>query len=182
MYVWGASPQALRLQYQARKRAKAAQKQEENENNDINILNNKISSEDTNRKYEATNGDFSSQKINDIIPTDVATDATTDIAPGTQQTSDAQTLGTFKTRSKSLNDLTNIQQDIEPEENVAAEQNNGSKQQQYSVEEENTDHYYPAIVDTSAVHGSVVQVSVDFFFIFFFLSERKIVILIVRRR
>lgn len=150
LLVWGASPQALRLEYQAKKRAKAAQKQEAAERNmappppptdNCNEL--------TVVKIEAPEND---------TPTEPMDVSESDAYPKVNAMLDA------RPRSKSLNDLSGIQTTVVEDSEKESEQDYNNKstknktQSGASFEEESSDHMYPMLVDTSAVDGVIVQV------------------------
>lgn len=151
MLVWGASPQALRLEYQAKKRAKAAQKQEAAERNmappppptdNCNEL--------TVVKIEAPVDD---------TPTEPMDVSESDANPKGNAMVDA------KPRSKSLNDLSGIQTTVIEDNEKESEQDCNNKstknkpQNGASFEEESNEHMYPVLVDTSAVDGIIAQVT-----------------------
>lgn len=140
--VWGASPQALRLQYQARKRAKATQKLEQ----------------------EQMAAEQSELNIDVPMTEELVVDANIRTPPVNTDNhlSDANPA---KPRSKSLNDLrppnpvivvteeTELNSKKEPYENPPP------PQRVASLDEESKDHLYPSEVDTSEVVGRVVQVN-----------------------
>lgn len=149
LLVWGASPQALRLEYQAKKRAKAAQKQEaaernmappppptDNCNEVITVVKIEVPADDT--------------------PTEPMDVSESDAYPKVNAMVDA------RPRSKSLNDLSGIQtpvnEDNEKEQDCNNKSTKNKTQSGASFEEESSDHMYPVLVDTSAVDGMIAQV------------------------
>lgn len=150
LLVWGASPQALRLEYQAKKRAKAAQKQEAAERN---MAPPPPPTENSNEltivKIEAPVDD---------TPTEPMDVSESDAYPKANAMVDA------RPRSKSLNDLSGIQTTVidgnekESEQDCSNKSTKNKPQSGVSFEEESSDHMYPVLVDTSAVDGIIAQV------------------------
>lgn len=150
LLVWGASPQALRLEYQAKKRAKAAQKQEAAEKN---MAPPPPPSDNCNEQT--------------VVKIEAPTDDTP-TEPMDVSESDAYAKGNAmvdaKPRSKSLNDLSGIQphcEDSEKENEQDCNNKSAKNKPQYGVsfEEESSDHMFPVLVDISGVDGTIAQVS-----------------------
>lgn len=164
MLVWGSSPQALRLQYQAKKRAKAAQKQEAAERVTA------AAAAAAAAAAEASLVDSNDHEMSEIVTT-VAIKPITDVSPEdkmTVSTTDAvEKIVESTRRSKSLNDLSNSASDnvasATPQEaDVGASETKPKITSNTSFEEESNEHLYPSVVDTVLVDGSIIQVCKHF--------------------
>lgn len=148
--TWGASPQALRLQTQARKRAKASQKQEEQTKCEQTIV---AEQKHTSTNDATINSAMTAQSVDDIsilqhtsiIRIDGGVDKNVLFSSG---------------KSKSMSDLNAIDAKHDNKETKSDEKSSQSIQQSKcpSFEEECNEHMVPSIVDTSEVLGNILQV------------------------
>lgn len=174
VYVWGASPQALRLQYQARKRAKATQKQED----------------------EAAAAAAAASALLTPVETAMA-DAERATTPAPLVASSCDNLASRQTstdpmdtlrppRSKSLNDLQPSEDAAPPSAShthVTTAPDAQQQQQQQpaapsaSAHEDSgdgSDHLYPTLLDTSDVVGIIEQISSGLYHAALVTSQRTL--------
>lgn len=136
----GASPQALRLQTQARKRAKASQKQEESTRNEQQAQT------EQNTTASATVDDISIIRHTSIVQINTGTETKSLSSSG---------------KSKSMSDLSGIDEANGKNQSKNDERSSQPMQQSKcpSFEEECNEHMQPTVVDTSEVLGNITQVS-----------------------
>ena len=130
LYIWGSSPQALRLQTQAKKRAKSSQRKK----NNANILN--ASEEKPVENVEVVQPIQPDDKKEPVLQEPIQDDKPTTPPPPI---------------AKNVPEIV-VDEAPEKEEKV-------TESEEPKPIEENTDHLYPTIVDTSLVMEDIIQVS-----------------------
>lgn len=162
LYTWGASPQLIRLNNQARKRAKLAQKFEEAKSE----IMGDSSTSDLNENFQKVAYDVSKEEVeNRKNNEDLTSDASTSFEDSNQNILllDNKANGTT---SKSTTEEKTYSGDTEPidnkesrDEGQSAKAKESKRLDELASEEECTDHLYPMAVDTSDIIGNIVQVS-----------------------
>lgn len=144
MLTFGQSPQALRMQYQARKRARSLQKQEECDRRTASPV----------RQHKKDNiFDESDVKLEDAVMDPKSSEQSAETGPKTDENSKLSE----KRRSLSESEIHKTTNESEFSGQKKPEQN---PNKQPSIEEESSEHYYPTVVDTQSVEGVVMNVSV----------------------
>lgn len=151
LLTFGQSPQALRMQYQARKRARTFQKQEE-----------------CNDKRTASPARLQKDKLFDEADVKLEkSDAEPSETGAARLADNEKTLE--KRRSLSESELHRASNEGEFGGQKKAD-NNPNKQS--SIDEESSEHYYPMPVDTQSVEGIVTNVSLRCFRFVFILVRQ----------
>lgn len=173
LYTWGASPQLIRLNNQARKRAKLAQRFEEtkielltetstsdlNENFQKNIeTDNKEEHENRKNTLEKASTSIEDKNQNIVkIANDVDTKKESDLEKN------SETINVFleNNAAKPENNAVEPNKVSGSGSGSEAESSKGKDSKRYEElysEEESTDHLYPMAVDTSDIIGNIAQV------------------------
>lgn len=174
LYTWGASPQLIRLNNQARKRAKLAQRFEEtkielladtstsdlNENFQKNSIEIENKEEQENRKNASENASTSIEDKNQNIMK-IADDD--DMKKKSDVKKNSETVNVFLEYSAPAEKINEVDaaKVIGGGSNSEAESSKGKDPKRYEelyTEEESTDHLYPMSVDTSDIIGNIAQV------------------------
>lgn len=172
LYTWGASPQLIRLNNQARKRAKLAQRFEEtkielladtstsdlNENFQKNLIENK--EEQENRKNAS---EIASTSIEDKNQNIMKIAEENDMKKKSDVEKNSETVNVFLEYSAPAEKINEVEtaKVIGGGSNSEAESSKGKDPKRYEelyTEEESTDHLYPMAVDTSDIIGNIAQV------------------------
>lgn len=172
--MWGASPQALRLQYQARKRAKASQKQDAEAAAAAKAANALLTHLNAAETGAPTTEPTTPTSTDSTPPITQSTDANASPNAGPEST-EISDRDTNAPRSKSLNDLkSNATAETTKHSTPATSSTPNSPPAGHQPpkiettplattvaidEADGTDHLYPQRVDTAEVVGQIVRIS-----------------------
>lgn len=141
LLTFGQSPQALRMQYQARKRARTLQKQEEcNERRSISPVQQQL----RDNVFEESNVKLDEPMTNPKL---------------LEQNSETGHKSEDNTLSEKRRSLSESEIHKTTNESEFGSQKKSEHNKQSSIEEESSEHYYPTAVDTQSVEGVVMNVS-----------------------
>lgn len=147
LLTFGQSPQALRMQYQARKRARTLQKQEEcNERRTVSPV----------RQQKKDNlFDECDVKLEEAVKDPKSSEQSSETGSKLEENHKLSE----KRRSLSESEIHKTTNESEFSSQKKTESN---PNKQPSIEEESSEHYYPTAVDTQSVEGVVMNVSFVF--------------------
>ncbi|XP_037026178.1 uncharacterized protein LOC119067371 [Bradysia coprophila] len=144
LLTFGQSPQALRMQYQARKRARTLQKQEE--------CQERRTASPVRQQQKDSVFDDSDVKLDQTT----ADSKTLELRSEKDCKSEENQKMSEKRRSLSESEIHKTANDSEFGSQQKTEHN---ANKQPSLEEESSEHYYPTLVDTQSVEGVVTNIS-----------------------
>lgn len=187
MYVWGASPQALRLQYQAKKRANATRKHEEEAARQaaatmaapavpmVPIIHHSPIDVAEGTTIQTTSVDNNFELVNVITTSTSEPESLAETQAGCGgMASTPEGCSARTPRSKSVNDLMASRMSTHHRPTVVSagdttsnleepakstESSTGVSRGNSSDEDNGNEHMYPTLVDTSEVEGDIIQVN-----------------------
>lgn len=163
LYTWGASPQLIRLNNQARKRAKLAQKFEEAKSEIMGDSSTSDLNENFQKKPadDVSNEEVENRKNNE----DSTCNASTSFEDSNQNILhiDNKVNGTTSKSATVEKTYSGANEPIDNKESrdegQSAKAKESKRLDELASEEECTEHLYPMAVDTSDIIGNIVQVS-----------------------
>lgn len=170
LFIWGSSPQVLRLAIQARKRAKASQKMEETLKNELNRRSEPGAGTEI---ISPTDNGLKHSKVEDESIISVA--KKTEIPKINEMTEDIT--------EKTVNAETSPTIKITPAASVIPAEDESNKMEEgeevkmpisEEVIEENKDHLLPVLVETGLVNGKIVQISTGLYHFALITNESKL--------